>query len=137
MFNISKFIFRRNIVENLYTGRSPEKLINIVQIEFLILLINYFTETLRLHPPVHSMNRICTKPYKIPGEDIIIEKDTSVFITLTGIHRDPEYYERPNEFYPDHFSDENIKQRHPFAYMPFGKGPRECIGKFLKMSIKM
>lgn len=86
-------------------------------------------ETLRLHPPVHTINRVCTKKYKIPNENVIIDKGTKVLITLTGIHQDPEYYERPKDFYPDHFTDENRRNRHPLAHIPFGVGPRECIGK--------
>lgn len=83
-----------------------------------------------MHPPVHVMNRVCTKNYKVPGEDLVIEKGTKIIITLTGIHRDPEYYEHPNDYYPDHFSEENNTQRHPLAYMPFGIGPRYCIGNY-------
>merc|ERR1712080_271193 len=45
-----------------------------------------------------------------------------------GIHRDPEYYSHPNEFYPEHFSKEEKAKRHPYAFQAFGQGPRACIG---------
>lgn len=84
-----------------------------------------------MHPPVHTLNRVCTKTYKVPGENFTIEKGSKILVTLTGIQQDPEYYERPKEYYPDHFTDENRRKRHPLAHMPFGVGPRECIGEFI------
>lgn len=63
---------------------------------------------------------------------MVLEKGTRILITLTGIQQDPEYFERPKDYYPDHFTDENKRGRHPLAHMPFGVGPRECIGKFFE-----
>nr|WET52726.1 cytochrome P450 [Phaedon brassicae] len=96
-----------------------------------------FDETWRLNPPAHTVNRVCTKDYKVPGEDLVIEKGTQVLVTITGIHQDKEYYHNPTEFDPEHFNAENSKNRHPFAFIPFGAGPRICIGeRFGKMSLK-
>nr|XP_023014655.1 cytochrome P450 6a8-like [Leptinotarsa decemlineata] len=95
-------------------------------------------ENWRLHPPAHTINRRCTKDYKVPGEDLIIEKGTNVLVTITGIHRDPEYYPNPLVFDPDRFSEENKKKIPPFAFIPFGAGPRICIGeRFGIMQVKL
>ena len=49
-----------------------------------------------------------------------------------SLHRDPEYFPDPEKFYPERFSDENKQKIVPFSYLPFGSGPRNCIGKDLK-----
>lgn len=58
-----------------------------------------------------------------------IPKDCSVIICIFGIHRSAKHWERPNEFYPEHFLPEAVAKRHPFCYIPFSAGPRMCIGK--------
>ena len=74
------------------------------------------------------MSRICTKNYTVPGTNLVIEKGTAVLIPVMGIHHDPEYYPNPEKFDPERFSDVNKKERHSCAFIPFGEGPRICIG---------
>lgn len=73
--------------------------------------------------------RTCTKTYQIPGTDKIIEKGTEVHVPVFAIQRDETYFDNPDEFQPERFSNENLahEKRHR-AYMPFGEGPRNCIG---------
>jgi hypothetical protein len=52
------------------------------------------------------------------------------WIFIYGVHHDPRWYPSPEEFIPDRFSIENSKERHPFSYIPFAGGPRNCIGLF-------
>ncbi|XP_044757086.1 probable cytochrome P450 6a13 [Coccinella septempunctata] len=85
-------------------------------------------ESLRKYPPIPAFRRTCTKAYKIPGTDIVLQKGSKVVIPVYGIHYDPQYYPDPDRFNPERFSDENRKNRHPCAFLPFGEGPRMCIG---------
>lgn len=89
-----------------------------------------FLETLRKYPPLTAITRNCVRDYKVPDIDVTIDKGTRVFIPILGLHHDPEYYPDPEKFDPERFSEENKKNRHPFQYIPFGEGPRICIGEY-------
>ncbi|RZB39007.1 p450 domain containing protein [Asbolus verrucosus] len=85
-------------------------------------------ETLRKYPPVPFLTRKCVKDYKVPGDDVVIEKDTAVIIPILPIHYDKEYFPDPEKFDPERFTEENKNSRHSYAHIPFGEGPRMCIG---------
>lgn len=86
-----------------------------------------FTETLRLHSPVASLLRQCSKDYELDG--VKINKGMFVQIPIAGLHMDPRYFPKPEVYDPDRFTSEAKAQRHNYAYLPFGNGPRNCIGK--------
>lgn len=75
-----------------------------------------------------TLNRVVTKPYVIPGTQIKLKIGTKIVVPVHAIHYDPKYYSDPEAFEPDRFSDENIHNIQPNTYMPFGDGPRFCIG---------
>lgn len=102
-------------------------------IKFKYILNIFFTESLRKWPNFPFVDRECTKPYVIrpstPEEKPIqIEKGTIIWIPVYGFHCDPKYYPDPQKFIPERFSDENKHDIKPGTYLPFGVGPRNCIG---------
>ena len=60
-----------------------------------------------------------------------VPKGTTVGVSTIGLHRNPEVWPSPLEFKPDHFLPENSQGRHPFAFVPFSAGPRNCIGRLI------
>jgi cytochrome P450 len=85
------------------------------------------SETLRKYPPAVRTERQCTIDYKFPNSDYELKKGSLVIVPLYGIHYDEEYFPEPERFDPERFSPEVKAKRHPYAYMPFGTGPRSCI----------
>lgn len=76
--------------------------------------------------------------YKVPGTQVILPKDSTLLIPALGIQRDPNIYPDPMQFDPDRFTKENVAARHSYAWIPFGKGPRECIGlRFAMVQMKL
>jgi len=63
------------------------------------------------------------------GKFVSIKKDTLVFLPFYQLHRDSEYFPNPEKFDPYRFSDENKDSIVSGTYLPFGIGPRACIGK--------
>lgn len=81
-----------------------------------------------MYGPIFQLLRKASNDYKIPDSHLTIKKGTLVIIPTHSIHMDPEYYEEPERFDPDRFSDDNKEKRHPMTFLPFGDGPRNCIG---------
>lgn len=75
------------------------------------------------------LDRICTKEYQIPGSKIVLNKGFPIFLPIIGMHYDHQYYPDPEKFDPERFTEENRKARPNYTYIPFGEGPRNCIGK--------
>ncbi|XP_076645678.1 putative cytochrome P450 6a14 [Halictus rubicundus] len=95
-------------------------------------------ETLRKYPPASLLSRRCERRYQIPGTKVELPAGIRVMIPIYGLHHDPEYYSNPATFDPDRFTEENKRSRPAFAYLPFGEGPRNCIGmRFALLQIKV
>ncbi|XP_026681203.1 probable cytochrome P450 6a13 isoform X1 [Diaphorina citri] len=85
-------------------------------------------EALRMYPSLPQLDRISVKKYKLPNTDLTLDVGTKISIPTFAIHYDPEYYPDPEKFDPERFSPENIESRPHYTYLPFGDGPRNCIG---------
>lgn len=86
-------------------------------------------ETLRKYPALQALSRICVKPYKLRNTKTTIDPGTTVVVSAIAVGRDPEHFPNPDKFDPDRFSAENKGNMNPYTYLPFGIGPRNCIGK--------
>ncbi|XP_035706596.1 cytochrome P450 9e2 [Folsomia candida] len=86
------------------------------------------SETLRYYPPLFATDRGCTKDYKIPGTEFVMKKGQVLLIPTYGLHHDADYFPEPEKFNPERFSPENKAKINHYAYLPFGAGPRNCIG---------
>uniref|UniRef100_A0A0B7AHN9 Cytochrome P450 n=1 Tax=Arion vulgaris TaxID=1028688 RepID=A0A0B7AHN9_9EUPU len=89
------------------------------------------SETMRMYPPGFVLDRVCSDDITIQG--IHIPKDMVVSFPVYAIHYDPEIWPEPEKFKPERFNIENKASRHPYAYLPFGHGPRNCIGMRLAL----
>ncbi|XP_014711251.1 cytochrome P450 4V2 [Equus asinus] len=93
-------------------------------------------ETLRLFPSVPLFARNLNEDCEVAGYKIV--KGSQAIIVSYALHRDSRYFPNPEEFKPERFFPENSQGRHPYAYVPFSAGPRNCIGqKFAVMEEKI
>jgi cytochrome P450 len=90
-----------------------------------------FEEAMRLYPPAPSINRAAIEEdeWTSPtGEHVKIPKGIAVLVMPWTLHRHVLYWDRPRAFMPERFLPENREKLHRFQYLPFGAGPRICIG---------
>nr|XP_029730817.1 probable cytochrome P450 6g2 isoform X2 [Aedes albopictus] len=102
------------------------------------------SEAARLYPVLPFIERQCSLPagatgYKLePFHDFVVPNKMPVLVPIYAIHRDPKYFPDPLRFNPERFSKENIDSIVPCSYMPFGVGPRTCLGShFGTLQIKV
>ena len=87
------------------------------------------SETLRKHPPLPVVTRVVTRPYVIPGTSVHLDVGMIILIPIYALHHDPKYFPHPEVFNLENFNDELNAKRPNHSYLPFGDGPRNCIGK--------
>ncbi|XP_037026650.1 probable cytochrome P450 6d5 [Bradysia coprophila] len=113
------------------TDGNPEYK-DIAHMKYLDACVN---ETFRKYPPISHLVRYCTKDYLMKKENFLIHKGMPVFISILGIHHDPTYYPDPMEFDPERFTAEESRKRPAITFIPFGFGPKNCLGIELAKAI--
>ena len=109
-------------------GRTPRNE-DIANLRYTRMVIE---ESMRLYPPAHTTGRQPIKPDEILGHRI--PAGAEVLIMPWLIHRKPQLWEDPERFDPERFAPERAAERPRFAYIPFGAGPRICIGAAFAMT---
>ncbi|CAK1599619.1 unnamed protein product [Parnassius mnemosyne] len=108
--------------------RSGKEVLNYDELVDLKYLSSCISETLRKYPPVPYLDRICNKTYKL-NDEVTIEKGTPVFLNIIAIHYDEKIYPEPEQWRPERMNCSADSDNLNFTYLPFGDGPRFCIGK--------
>uniref|UniRef100_F7D2X1 Cytochrome P450 family 4 subfamily F member 8 n=1 Tax=Monodelphis domestica TaxID=13616 RepID=F7D2X1_MONDO len=122
----------RQEIQELLRGRHPEEIEwdDLSQMPFLSMCIK---ESLRLHPPVVTVTRFCTKDIQLP-DGRIIPKGNRCLINIFGTHHNPSVWTNPEVYDPYRFDSNKSQKMSPLAFIPFSAGPRNCIGQNFAMS---
>src|SRR5579872_1308939 len=104
-------------------GDAPITYADVPKFEFTTQVI---MEALRLYPPFWMVDRMAVADDRVG--DLAIPRGSLVIVYVYGAHHAPRYWQNPESFDTERFTKENDKQRTPFTFLPFGAGPRGCIG---------
>lgn len=113
-------------IESVCGGKTP----TLADLKRLPFVLQIFKEAMRLYPPAYILGRRAWRDVEIAsaGGKVAIKKNQLAFINIAGIHRRPDLFPNPDAFDPDRFEGDAEKSWPKHAYMPFGGGPRICIG---------
>lgn len=120
-------------IDEALPNKAPPTYDTVMEMEYLDMVLN---ETLRLYPIANRLERVCKKDVELNG--VYIPKGSTVMIPSYALHHDPQHWSEPEEFQPERFSKENKGSIDPYVYLPFGNGPRNCLGmRFALMNMKL
>jgi cytochrome P450 len=114
-------------LDSVLGGRAP----TLEDIPRLPYTNHVLSESLRLYPPAWAMARLAVEDHTLGGYPV--PKGTGVAGVTWIVHRDPRWYENPEQFLPERWEGDLLKKLPRFAYFPFGFGPRQCIGNAFAM----
>lgn len=110
-----------------FGGRAP----TVDELATLDLLPRVLKESMRLYPPAWKFERMAIEDDVVGG--VRVPKKTWIGVVTHALHRHPRYWRDPERFDPDRFTEAESATRPKFAYLPFGAGPRTCIGNHFAM----
>ncbi|XP_052023958.1 cytochrome P450 3A11 [Apodemus sylvaticus] len=120
-------------IDRALPNKAPPTYDIVMEMEYLDMVLS---ETLRLYPIANRLERVSKKDVEING--VFIPKGSLVMIPSYALQHDPQHWPQPEEFRPERFSKENKGSIDPYLYLPFGNGPRNCIGmRFALMNMKL
>ncbi|XP_043115900.1 cytochrome P450 3A30-like [Puntigrus tetrazona] len=120
-------------IDEAFPNKAPVDYEGVMNMDYLDAALS---ESLRLFPVAGRLERVCKKTVDING--VLIPKDMVVLIPTYALHRDPDYWSDPESFKPERFIKDNKESIDPYMYMPFGLGPRNCIGmRFAQVTMKL
>ncbi|NWS25017.1 CP3A9 protein, partial [Polioptila caerulea] len=120
-------------IDTVLPNKAPLTYEAVMKLEYLDMAVS---ETLRMYPLGGRIERTCKRDVEING--VTIPKGVVVTIPPYVLHRNPEYWPNPDEFRPERFRKENKESMDPYTYLPFGAGPRNCIGmRFALLTLKV
>ena len=114
-------------VDNTLQGRTP----SYADLAHLPYCLQVFKEAMRLYPPAYVFSRLALRNMEVDG--YMIPKGFTVMFAPYTLHRRTDYFPDPERFDPERFTPEREKQLPRYAYLPFGAGPRVCIGMYFAM----
>ncbi|CAK1580729.1 unnamed protein product [Parnassius mnemosyne] len=90
-----------------------------------------FKEGMRMFPSLGFLIRQCVSKYTFPEIDLTIDPGVQIFIPLQAMQNDPQFFANPEQFRPERFLPDEFDSKNKYVYLPFGLGPRACIGERL------
>ncbi|KAM8891790.1 thromboxane-A synthase isoform 2-T3 [Spinachia spinachia] len=120
-------------VHDFFSRHESPDYTNVQELKYLDMVVS---ETLRLYPPGFRFARDIDQDCVLNGQ--FLPKGATLEIPAGFLHYDPEHWTEPERFIPERFTPEAKASRHPFVYLPFGAGPRNCVGmRLAQLEIKM
>ncbi|XP_058462581.1 probable cytochrome P450 9f2 [Malaya genurostris] len=136
--DVQNRLYEEIVQTNNSLNNTPLSYEMLQKMEYMDMVVS---EGLRKWPPAVVSDRYCTKDYVYDdgaGTRFVIEKHQTIWIPTIAIHHNPKYYPNPEIFDPERFNEVNRSNINTAAYLPFGVGPRNCIGSRLAlMEVKL
>lgn len=126
LFLLGKHTDWYEVIQQELAQTVDDKAISAETLPKLTKLDQFLKETLRLYPPIHVGNRRRLETGEVAGH--CTAADERVMVSIYATQRDPDVWETPDSFDPERFCPHQKHKRPAFAYIPFGGGPRNCIG---------